>query len=122
MSKSYGKRIKRYVDHPKGISKLSFLIHVLENSSEECEILGDYGSKYYKIRPTKYYGHETAAKNKFIRQKDYNAIVQYEIDEIILQENNKLSAEYEAQEKINHEIDENDLYEIDTMSLDEYKE
>ena len=44
------------------------------------------------------------------------------MDEIIWQENNKLSAEYEAHENVDYEIDENDLYHIDNTSLDENKE
>ena len=44
MSESSGNRIKRYVDHPKDISKLSCLIHVPRHSSDECNILGDFVS------------------------------------------------------------------------------
>ena len=40
---------------------------------------------------------------------------------ITLKEKNKLSSEYEAQEKIDSEIDKNNLYEIDNTSLDEKK-
>ena len=69
MGESSGKRRKRYVDHPKDISKLTCLIHVPGHSSYICKVLGDFGSKYYKIRPTKYHGHDLAAKNKFSIQQ-----------------------------------------------------
>ena len=36
-----------------------------------------------------------------------------------MQENNKVSAEEEAHENIESELDEDDLYHIDKMSLDE---
>ena len=44
------------------------------------------------------------------------------MDEIILKENNKVSAEEEAHENTESDFDENDLYQIDNMSLDEKKE
>ena len=44
------------------------------------------------------------------------------MDEILLQENNKSSAEYEAHENIKSDFDENDLYQIGNMSLDYKKE
>ena len=44
------------------------------------------------------------------------------MDEIILQDNKKVSAEAESHEKINSEIDENNPYDIDNTSLDKNKE
>ena len=44
------------------------------------------------------------------------------MDEIILQENNKLSAEDDAHNIIDSEIDENDIYGIYNVSLDKNKE
>ena len=82
----------------------------------------DFGSNYYKIRHTKDCGNEPVANNKFSRQQENSAIVQHAFDEIILQEKNKLSAEDESQENIDSEIDDNDLYDIDNMILDEKKE
>ena len=64
-----GKRIKRYVDHSKDRSKLTFLIHGPRYSSDECKVSGDFGSKYSNIRPAKDCG------KKFCRKKDNNAIV-----------------------------------------------
>ena len=40
------------------------------------------------------------------------------MDEIILQENNKVSAEDEVNDNIDLEIDENNLYHIDCTGLD----
>ena len=84
--------------------------------------LGRIFSKYSKSRPTKDLGHDHASKNKFNIQQENNTIVNNTVDEIILQENNKLSAEAESHKNIDSEIDENDLYLIDNMSLDENKE
>ena len=44
------------------------------------------------------------------------------MDDIILQESNKLSAEYEAHGNIDSEIDKNYIYMIDNMSPGENKE
>ena len=44
------------------------------------------------------------------------------MEEIILQENKKVNNEAVAYEKIDYEINENDLYEINDKSLDENKE
>ena len=49
---------KRYLDHPKDRSKLTCLIHGPGNSSDECNVLGDFGFKYSKIRTIKDYRQE----------------------------------------------------------------
>ena len=93
MSESTGKRKKRYVDHPKDISKQTFLIHGPGNSSDEFKVLGDFGSKYYKTRTTKERGNDPANRNKCNRHQENNDIGNNEVDDIILQENNKVSSE-----------------------------
>ena len=52
ISESSGKRRKIYVDYPMGKSK-TCLIHGPGNSSDECKVLGDFGSKYAKTGRTK---------------------------------------------------------------------
>ena len=64
MSESSDKRRKSYVDHPKDRSKKTFLIHDPGHLSYECQFLGDFGYKYFKIRTTKYQGHDPANKKK----------------------------------------------------------
>ena len=119
MSESSDKRRKRYVDNLKGKSKPTCLIHGPRHSSDKYKVLGDFGSKYAKIRHTNNRGHNNENRNKYTRQKYNNTIVNSAVDEIILQENNKVSAGTEAQEIIESEFDENDLYWIDNMSLEE---
>ena len=48
---STGEIIKRHVDSPVGKSK-KCLIHSPGHSSEECKVLGDFGTKYTTSRPT----------------------------------------------------------------------
>ena len=68
MSESAGKRRKRYVDL-KDRSKLTCLIHGPGHSPDECKVLGEFGSKYSKSRPTKYRGHEPTARKKLTDRK-----------------------------------------------------
>ena len=48
-------------------------------------------------------------------------MVQRAVDEIILQKNEKLSVEDKTREKINDEVDEDEIYELDKISLNENK-
>ena len=82
MIESTGKRKKRHLDHPKYRFKLTCLFHGPGNLSDECKVLGDFGSKYSKIRPTKDSGHKTTFK-KNVRKKENNSIVQHAVDEIL---------------------------------------
>ena len=112
----------RYVDHLKDISKPTWPIHGPGHSSDECKVLGDFGSNYSKSRHTKDRGHDTATNNEFNIQQENNSIVNYSVEEIILKENKKSSTEDWAHGNIDYEIDKNNQYEIDNMSLDENKE
>ena len=118
---SSDKRIKWYVDNQKGGSKLTCLIHDPGHSSYECKVVGDLGSKYSKSRCTQYCRHEPTTQRKFGRQQQKNAIVQHALNDIILQDNNKLSGEYEEHGNIYSEMYENNLYDIYNTSLNENK-
>ena len=52
-------------------------------------------------------------------QKENNAIIQHAVDEIILQENEKLSVKFETHENNDDEVKEDELYKLDKMILDE---
>ena len=58
-----GKRRKLHVDSLTGKSK-TYLIHGPGHSSEECKVLGDFGTKYAKIRPTKDRGSSPLPRKK----------------------------------------------------------
>ena len=75
-----------------------------------------------KSRPAKDCGHDTVQRNKFNRQQENNDIVASEVDEILLHENEKVSANKEAHENIESDFDEIKLYQIDNMSLDDTQE
>ena len=71
---------------------------------------------------TKYCGKDPAKMKKFNRNQEKNYIVHNAVDEIILQKNNTLSVEDKTHDNIDHEIDEDYLYEIENIILDENKE
>ena len=86
MSESAEKRRKRYLDHQKGKSKPTCLIHGPVNSSDKQKVLGDFGSKYAKVRHTNNRGQNPANRNKYTRQQYNNDIVNSAVDDIMLQE------------------------------------
>ena len=55
-------------------------MHGPGHSSVECKVLGDFGSKYVKIRPTKDRGHDPIPKNEFNRQQDNTDIFNSAVD------------------------------------------
>ena len=93
MSESARKRKNNYVYHPKDRCKLTCFFLGPVHLSYECKVSKDFVSKYSKSRPTKDRGQEPVDENKFNRNQENNAIVQNSVDDILLQENMKLSVE-----------------------------
>ena len=54
------------------------------------KVLGDFGFNYAKSMPTDDSGHDPTNINKFNQHQYNNTIGNQEVDEILLQENNKL--------------------------------
>ena len=120
-SESAGKRIKRYVDWLLGESK-TCIIHGPRNSSEECKVLWDFGAKYAKGKSTKDHRDNHTPRRKFNRHQENIVIVNNAVDEILLHETQKLSAEREAPEFLESDYDKNELYKVESMSLEDTKE
>ena len=68
------------------------------------------------------HGQEPAKIKKLNKKQENNAMSQHAVDEIILQENNKLSAQYETHDNIDSKTNKDNLYDIDIMNLDENRE
>ena len=66
--------------------------------------------------------NDPANRKKFYREPNNMAIVNIAVDEILLQENQKVSATKEAHENIESGLDEKNLYQINNMSLEDTKE
>ena len=121
MSQSNEKCRERYVYHPKDRSKRTCLIHGPSNSSDECKVLGDFGSKYAKSRTTKDRGHGRVDKIKSKSQQEINSVVNSAFDETLLQENQTVIPEKVAPENIESDFDENELSQIENIILDDTK-
>ena len=100
MSQRFGKRRKRYSDHPSYRYKLTGLIHVPGNSSDKCKVLVEFGYKYSKKSGRLRTAGNSPQKLRHLKEKMKNAIITNAVCEIILQDNNKLSSEEKAYEKI----------------------
>ena len=74
MGESSDNNIKQYVDCPLGESK-TCLIHGPGNYSDECKVLGDFGAKYPKGKPTKYHGNIHLPRKEFKRQQEIMSLL-----------------------------------------------
>ena len=83
MSDSSGNHRKRNVDYRTGEYK-TCLIHAPRHTTDECKVLGDFGSKYFISRPTKDPEHDPVPRNKCNDQQENSAIVNIEFYEILL--------------------------------------
>ena len=93
MVKRAGKCKQRYVNHPRDWLQLTYLIYGPGHSSDEWKGIYDFGTKYAKVRNFKKRSQEPTSNKDIGKNKDVNAIVQQEVDEIILQENkNKIKS------------------------------
>ena len=78
-------------------------------------------SRYAKKIPTKDHGHNPENIKKFNRQEDNNAIVNSASDKILMKESKKVSSYIEAQENIESDFYETELYHIENMSFEDKK-
>ena len=81
--------------------------------SDECEFLGDFGTNYAKGKPTKDHGNNSIPGEKNNRQLENNSIIKNVVDEIILNETQKVSAARESPEFLDSGYDANDLYQVE---------
>ena len=109
---STDKRGEQCLDLLKRKSK-TCLIQVPRNSSDECNFLGDFSAKYSKGKPTEVHGDFPIPGNIFNIQMENNAIINNVVDNILLNETQKLSAAMESPEFLNCDCDENHLYYIE---------
>ena len=73
----------------------------------------DFGNKYSKGNPTKDPSQEFATNKTFGIHKENNYIVLYAVDDIIIQENNKLSVKDEIHKNIDDGFDEDELHDLE---------
>ena len=74
-----------------------------------------------KDRPSTERRQEPALKKKFGNKKGNNTITQHAVDDIILQEKEKVGVKDETYENIDDVVDKYYIYELDKFILDEKK-
>ena len=82
----------------------------------------DFGTKYAKGTPTKYHGNHPVSRGEIHIHQENNFIVNNAVDEILINEAQKVSAVREAPEFLDSDYDDNGLYQVDKMRLEETKE
>ena len=102
---------KRYVDSPNGKSIIC-LIHGPGNSSEECKVLGDFGTKCAKSRSTKYHGNNYVPRGGINIHKENKTIVNNAANEILLTQKVR-ATNHKAPEFMYSNYDANALYKVD---------
>ena len=112
MDESAGKLRKQFVDFSKSKSK-TCIIHGLGNSSDECKVLGEFGTKQAKGKSDKDHGNNLVPRGKTNRQKSINSIINKAVDNILLNEAKKVSAvNHKALEFLKSDYNENDMYQV----------
>ena len=83
---------------------------------------GGIGTKYDRSQTTKDRGRNTIPRKIFNKYQRNHAIITNAVNKILLNETKKLSAvNYESPEFLENGYDENDLYQVENMSLNETK-
>ena len=103
--------------------KLTCLINGHGRSLDEFRVLNYFSTKYATCTPFKERMQEPISKYKFGKKQALNDMVQHSFNEIILGKKFKsiLSVKSETNENIYDNVDENELYKIDKLSLNEKK-
>ena len=85
MGKCAGNFKQSYVYHPRDISKLTCIINVPGDSSDEFKVINNFGAKYVTCRIFNESIQETTFNKRVFKNQELNDIVQHAVDDIILQ-------------------------------------
>ena len=83
MDGSAGKRRKQYVDRSNSELK-TCIIHGVGYYYYECQVLGDFGTKYAAAQNTKDRGINPLPRKIFQKNQENHAIINNVVDEILL--------------------------------------
>ena len=93
------------------------------NSYDKCKVLGKFGTNYTASQPTDDRGRNPIPRKIFHKKQENHAIIINVVDEIQIIEPKKVSAVHnEAPELLESDYDENELYQVENMSLNGTKE
>ena len=89
------------------------MIHGLLNSSDECKVLVEFGTKYAAAQPKKNHGRNPVTKNVFHEKQENHTIIDSMVDELHMVESQMVSSvNHEAPAFFKSGYDENDLYQV----------
>ena len=98
------------------------IVHGIAHSSNYSRVLKQFGTKYAAAQSTKYHWNNPVTRKIFQKKQENHAIINNAVDDILLNETKKVSAvNHEAPESLENDYYENDLYQVENMSLDETK-
>ena len=84
--------------------------------------MGEFGTKYAASQPTKYRGSDPIPGKRFHKKQENHDITNNVVDELQMIESKKVSAvNHEVPEFLEIGYNENDLCQVENMSLDEIK-
>ena len=96
------------------------MIHGPGHYSDEYKVLGELGTKYIAAQPTKDRGSNPIPRKGYHKKQENHTIIDNVMDVLCMVEFKKVSAvNHEAPEFLESDYDENDLYQVENMSLDE---
>ena len=99
------------------------MIHGLVHYSDECMFFDEFGAKYAAYYHTKNHGSNPISKRGFQIKQANHTIIENMVDEIHMVESKNVSAvNHDAPEFLETQYDENNLYQVENMSLDETEE
>ena len=99
------------------------IVHGIAHSSNYSRVLKQFGTKYAAAQSTKYHWNNPVTRKIFQKKQENHAIINYVMDEILFNEPQKVSyVNHEAPEFLDNYKNENDLYQVKNMILDETKE
>ena len=85
--------------------------------------MGGFVTKYAAAQPTKDRGNNPVPRKIFHKKQENHAIINNDVDEILLNKTQKASAvNHEAPNFLENYYDDNDLYQVENMSLEDTKE
>ena len=86
------------------------MIHGPGHYSDECKVLGEFGTKYAAAQLTKDCGRNLIPRKEFQKKQEIHTIIDSVVDELHMIESKKVSAvNHEAPEFLENDYDENDL-------------
>ena len=98
------------------------MIHGAGNCYDEYKVLDEFGTKYDAAQTSKDHGSDPIPRKRLWKKQENHTIINNVVDELRMIESKKASAvNNETQDVFESDYDENGLYQVENMSIDETK-